>query len=130
MDLDRAKHDTNELKILEKLIKHIKKSKDIHLFLTLDDFEDWLRFHFVDNSKNSKTNFYRNLGYSDNKNFKSSTNDLYSQILNKGGCIENAEKYFCNITVFAIISFILSYFYNFGLIYIIDLPQSHHLFLP
>lgn len=26
MDLDRAKHDTSELKILEKLIKHIKKS--------------------------------------------------------------------------------------------------------
>ncbi|EAL3890231.1 RloB domain-containing protein [Campylobacter lari] len=100
MDLDRAKSDTNELKILEKLIKHIKKSKDIHLFLTLDDFEDWLRFHFVDNSKNNKTNFYKKLGYSDSKNFKSSTNDLYSQILNKGGCIENAEKYFYNIAVF------------------------------
>ncbi|MCR6571287.1 hypothetical protein CINS5915_06505 [Campylobacter insulaenigrae] len=40
MDLDRAKHDTNELKILEKLIKHIKKSQDKHLFLTLDDFKD------------------------------------------------------------------------------------------
>ncbi|ALW61062.1 RloB domain-containing protein [Campylobacter jejuni] len=100
MDLDRAKSDTSELKILEKLIKHIKNSKDKHLFLTLGDFEDWLRFHFVDNSKNSKTNFYKKLGYSDSKNFKSSTNDLYSQILSKGGCIENAEKYFCNIAVF------------------------------
>ncbi|MCR6574570.1 RloB family protein [Campylobacter insulaenigrae] len=115
MDLDRAKHDTNELKILEKLIKHIKKSKDKHLFLTLDDFEDWLRFHFVDNSKNSKTNFYRNLGYSDNKNFKSSTNDLYSQILNKGGCIENAEKYFCNITVFCNNKFYFVLFLQFWL---------------
>lgn len=93
MDLDRAKNDTVELKSLEKLIKHIKKSKDEHLFLTLDDFEDWLRFHFADNSK---TNFYKKLGYSDNRNFKSSTNDLYSQILNKGGCAENAEKYFYN----------------------------------
>ncbi|WP_186305078.1 hypothetical protein, partial [Campylobacter coli] len=48
----------------------------------------------------SKTIFYKKLGYSDSKNFKSSTNDLYSQILNKGGHIENAEKYFCNIKVF------------------------------
>ncbi|PZT47339.1 hypothetical protein B6S12_09540 [Helicobacter valdiviensis] len=101
IDLDRAKNDNNELKYLKNLISEIKKSKgNIKIFLTLDNFEDWLRFHFKDNSKNSKESFYKKLGYSDAKSFKASTKDLYYQILDKGGNIKNAENYFQNIECF------------------------------
>ena len=101
IDLDRVKKDVNELKNLEKLIKFVKESKDNrYLFLTLDNFEDWLRFHFIDIGRSNRANFYTKLGYRDTKEFKSSTRNLYYQILNKGGNIKNAEKYFCNIAVF------------------------------
>lgn len=96
IDLDRADNKT-ELKYLVKLIQAIrnnKKSKDIFLFLTYKNFEDWLRFHFVDSAKDSRKNFYEKLGRTDENGFKANTKGLFSQITQHGGNIENAETYF------------------------------------
>lgn len=95
IDLDRANNDRKqELPNLKNLIRTIKKSKDIFLFLIYQNFEDWLRFHFVDRAKDSKKNFYAKLGKKSENDFKLNTKDLFSQIINHGGKIEYAENYF------------------------------------
>ena len=95
IDLDRANNDRKqELPNLKNLIRTIKKSKDIFLFLIYQNFEDWLRFHFVDRATDSKKNFYAKLGKKSENDFKLNTKDLFSQIINHGGKIEYAENYF------------------------------------
>lgn len=95
IDLDRANNDRQqELSNLKNLIQTIKKSKDIFLFLTYKNFEDWLRFHFTDSAKNSRESFYEKIGKTDESDFKTNTKGLFNQITQHGGNIENAEKYF------------------------------------
>lgn len=95
VDLDKANSNRGqELSNLKNLIQTIKKLKDIFLFLTYQNFEDWLRFHFVDSAKDSRKKFYEKLGRTDENDFKKNTERLFEQITQHGGDIENAEKYF------------------------------------
>ncbi|WP_181881845.1 RloB domain-containing protein [Helicobacter sp. MIT 14-3879] len=95
IDLDRADTDIKELQNLKKLISIIKKdSKNKFLFLTYCDFEDWLRYHFKDKTKNSKENFYKKMNKQSSSEFKSDTINIYERIKSKGGSIDNAEDYF------------------------------------
>ncbi|OCR08012.1 RloB family protein [Helicobacter pullorum] len=95
IDLDRANNDETEMKNLKKLISTIKKSKgQAFLFLSYENFEAWLMYHFKDNSRNSKANFLKTMGFESSKDFKANSSNLYKQILAKGGSIENAEDYF------------------------------------
>ncbi|MBX7491270.1 RloB domain-containing protein [Helicobacter turcicus] len=95
IDLDRANNNNEELRNLKKLIAIIKKDvKNKFLFLTYYDFEDWLRFHFNDNTKNSKDNLYRKFNKQSSSEFKSDARNIYEKIKSKGGDICNAEDYF------------------------------------
>ncbi|MCR2040399.1 RloB domain-containing protein [Campylobacter helveticus] len=95
IDLDRANHNEEELRNLKRLISIIKKDrKNKFLFLTYYDFEDWLRFHFIDKTKKSKENLYKKFNQENSSEFKSDTKNIYERIKAKGGSIENAENYF------------------------------------
>lgn len=95
IDLDRANNNREqELQNLKNLIQTIEKIKNFLLFLTYKNFEDWLRFHFVDSVKDSRESFYKKLGRTDESDFKANTKGLFNQITQHGGNIENAEKYF------------------------------------
>lgn len=95
IDLDRVNNNGKELQNLKKLISVIKKDeKNKFLFLTYCDFEDWLRFHFIDKTKKSKENLYKKFDKESSSEFKGDTKDIYERIKAKGGNIENAENYF------------------------------------
>ena len=95
VDLDRANNDEVELENLQRLISDVKKSKgQTFLFLSNENFEVWLMYHFEDNSRNNKANFLKTMGFESSKDFKANSSNLYNQIVSKGGSIENAENYF------------------------------------
>lgn len=96
VDLDRADKE-EEFKNLQDLIKVIgKKLKNIFLFLTYKNFEDWIRFHFAD--KPTKEQLYKKFKVNE-RDFKNIEN-LYEKICSKGGNIQNAEKHFKTRSLF------------------------------
>lgn len=103
LDLDRA-NSTQEKKYLEELIKTARKSKG-KIFLTYNNFEDWLRFHF--RGRPLKEHFYRKFNVSSASEFKSQSENIYQKICRKGGDIAIAEEYFRRINPYCDKNFII-----------------------
>lgn len=101
IDLDKANKNSRELKNLKELIHSInkinskskqpKEKKHYHIFLSYENFEDWLKAHFSP-CPNIK-NFLSKFNAKSIQDFKSNVKeDLYM----KCEKIENAEEYFKN----------------------------------
>lgn len=99
LDLDRAS-DLKEQKYLDDLVAYFKKDKLAFLFFTYKNFEDWIRFHFKDSSKNNIHNICTLLGYKDVGDLKSNASKIYEKILHNNGSYENAKKYFKNLELY------------------------------
>lgn len=98
VDLDRAKSDKMEAENLDKLISYVKKNKGSQfLFLTCENFEDWLRYHFVDGTQKSRERMYEKIGVQGAQDFKRDCENIYERVKQKGGDIAHAESYFGNL---------------------------------
>ena len=98
VDLDRAKCDKVEAENLDKLISYVKKNKgNRFLFLTCENFEDWLRYHFIDGAQKSRERMYEKFGVRGEQDFKRDCENIYERVKQKGGDIAYAESYFGNL---------------------------------
>lgn len=95
LDLDRL-IDSNEIKAFRELAKEVKKQKGF-LFLTYPNFEAWILAHFE--NQNLKKNFSQKSN-KDIKEFLAKQNNLYEDIIRRGGSLQRAIDFYSSLGLF------------------------------
>lgn len=95
LDLDRLA-DSNEMRAFKELAKEVKKQKGF-LFLTYPNFEAWILAHF-ENQDLKK--IFSQKSNKDVKDFLAKQNNLYEEILKRGGNLQKAIDFYLSLGLF------------------------------